>query len=327
MGNFQLPDVDLVFLLTRAARVVFIFAGAIVSAFLMRRLVNRLRYQIVKMGEGAEASSEMELEKRAATFAGILRTLITVLVSTIAAGMALREMGFDVGPLIAGAGVAGIAVGLGAQNLFRDVISGFFVLIEDQVRVGDIAIVNGVGGVVEELNLRTIVLRDAEGVVHIFPNGGVTSLANRTREFSYYMFNIGLSYRSDVDRAIAAMREVDAAIRREEAYGRLIREPIDVFGVDQFLETGVLVKARIKTVPGKQWEVGREMNRRIKILFDEKGIEFQTKAAKIEAPPGAVLPGVIASPAAPAAALAREDLRAIVREVMEEMSRAERPGA
>jgi len=262
-------------------RLAFIAITAVVVTYLLRRLVSRLRYHIVQVAEEIEGVPDPEVEKRAATMAGVFRTLVTVIIGTVAIAMSLREMGFDIGPLVAGAGVAGIAIGLGSQHLFKDLLSGFFLLVDDQVRVGDVAVINGTGGVVEELNLRTTVLRDSEGVVHFFQNGNITALANRTRDYSNYIFKIGLAYGSNVDAALEILQRIDAEVRASP-FGELIREPLEPWGVDQFVETGVILKARIKTLPGRQWQVGREMNRRIKAAFEEAGIEFQTRIPRAE---------------------------------------------
>jgi len=286
-----------------AGQIALILVAAVLIAALMRRLIAALRFRIVRIAKKQQAIDEIELEKRAATISGALKTVATVVIYALAAGFALRQLGLDVGPLLAGAGVAGIAIGLGAQNLFRDVISGFFMLIEDQIRVSDVAIINGTSGVVEELNLRTTVLRDGEGVVHIFPNGGINSLANRTREYSYYLFNMGLAFESDTDSAIDVMKKVDVEMRQESAFAGMIQAPLEIWGVDQFLDTGVMVKARIKTAPGKQWDVGREMNRRFKQSFDKEGIIFMARWARQQPP---------------APPLSKEELKAAVREVLSE---------
>ena len=253
-------------------RVIFIAAIATVTAILMRRLVGRLRFHLVR---------DLEMEKRAATVAAVFRTLVTVMVVMIATAMILREMGFDIGPLIAGAGVAGIAIGLGSQHLFKDLLNGFFLLLDDQIRVGDSAVINGTGGVVEQLNLRTTVLRDGEGVLHYFQNGNITSLANKTRDYSNYIFQIGLAYTADVDRAFAIMRQIGEDVKASE-YGKVIQKPLEIWGVDQFVETGVVIKARIQTLPGQQWGVGREMNKRIKAAFEAAGIDFQARPPAID---------------------------------------------
>jgi len=188
--------------------------------------------------------------------------------------MVLRELGIDIAPVLAGAGVAGLAIGFGAQTLVRDIISGFFLILEDQVRVGDVAAINGQGGLVEAINLRTIVLRDSEGTVHVFPNGAINTLANRSKDFSYYVIDLGISYREDPDRVTRVLQEIGAGMQADDKYGAMILAPIEVFGVNAFGDWAVQLQLRIKTVPQKQWEVGRELRRRILKVFDERGIEI-----------------------------------------------------
>jgi small-conductance mechanosensitive channel len=241
-----------------------------------------LRFRLLRFLKPRSGADTIELEKRATTVSGALTTLITVFIWIGAVGVCLRQLGLDVAPLMTGAGAAaGIAIGLGGQNLARDVMNGIFVLLEDQIRVNDIAIVNGVSGVVEELNLRTTVLRDSEGVVHVFPNGAITSLANRTRVFSCYVLNIGVAFDSDVDKAMQALKDIDLGMRADASFGPMMLAPIEVWGVDQFLDTGVVVKARLKTVPCKQWDVGREMNRRIRNEFRERNIALMARWPQI----------------------------------------------
>ena len=142
------------------------------------------------------------------------------------------------------------------------------------MRVGDVAAINGTGGLVEEINLRTIVLRDAEGTVHVFPNGSITTLANRSKDFSYYVIDLGISYREDPDRVAAVLREIGAGMQADPTFGPYILEPIEIMGVDAFADWSVMLKARIKTMTLKQWDVGRELRKRIKKTFDARGIEI-----------------------------------------------------
>jgi moderate conductance mechanosensitive channel len=142
------------------------------------------------------------------------------------------------------------------------------------VRVGDVAMVNGIGGLVEQINLRTIVLRDFEGVVHVVPNGEIKTLANRTKDFSYYVIDLGIGFDTDIDRVMALVREAGAALQSDPAYATAILEPVEVLGVDDFKDSSVTLKVRIKTVPIKQWDVGRELRRRIKMAFDREGIRL-----------------------------------------------------
>jgi moderate conductance mechanosensitive channel len=216
----------------------------------------------------------LERRKRAQTIAGIVRRALAILIWSIAVLIVLRELDVDITPVLTGAGIAGLAVGFGAQTLVRDVITGFFLIIEDQVRVGDVAMVNGIGGLVEQINLRTIVLRDFEGVVHVVPNGEIKTLANRTKDYSYYVIDLGVSYEDDTDRIVALVRNVGAELMADPALASSILEPVEVVGVDDFKESAVTLRFRIKTIPLKQWEVGRELRRRIKKALDREGIRI-----------------------------------------------------
>jgi len=213
-------------------------------------------------------------EKRVKTLTGLLRTICLTLIWIVGIVMSLDQIGLDITPILAGAGIVGLAVGFGAQNLVRDVINGFFVILENQVRVGDVAIVNGTGGLVEAISFRTITLRDLSGTVHIFPHGTVTTLANMTKGWSAYVMNIGVAYKEDTDRVTEIMREVGKDLQQDEQFGGKILEPIEVLGVDAFGESEVVIKARIKTLPIEQWGIGREYRRRLKKAFDRENIEI-----------------------------------------------------
>lgn len=276
MEDFSIRD------LLPLGKAALVLAAAWLVVRVARRVVSGLRFRLLRLMKARGGNDLTELEKRAATVSGALQTVLSVLIWIGAIGLCLKHLGLDVAPLLAGAGAAaGIAIGLGGQNLARDVISGVFVLMEDQIRVNDVAIINGVSGVVEELNLRTTVLRDSEGVVHVFPNGAITSLANRTRLYSCYVLNVGVTFEADVDQAMEALKQIDAGMRQEAAFAPMMLEPVEVWGVDQFLDTGVVIKARLKTSPGKQWEVGREMNRRIRKEFHDRGIALMARWPQI----------------------------------------------
>jgi small-conductance mechanosensitive channel len=240
------------------------------------------------VGTGLDA---LERRKRAQTIASLARRGLAILIWTIAGLIVLRELDVDITPVLTGAGIAGLAVGFGAQTLVRDVITGFFIIIEDQVRVGDVAMVNGIGGLVEQINLRTIVLRDFEGVVHVIPNGEIKTLANRTKDYSYYVIDLGVDYDADTDRVVALMRDVGNELKADETFGPSILEPVDVLGVDDFKDSAVTLRMRVKTIPLKQWEVGRELRRRIKIALDREGIRIPSPRldvtiARGDRPPG-----------------------------------------
>lgn len=256
------------------AKIAGLFLMAWIASRMIHRYIPRVRMRLVKVMQARRHEPDLELDKRAATLGGIFRKTVVVSIWVVVLMMALEEAGFNVGPLLAGAGVAGLAVGFGAQNLVRDVISGLFMLLENQVRVNDVAIINGTGGLVEQINLRTTVLRSLDGTVHIFPNGTINTLSNMTQEYSYYVFNIGVAYKEDTDHVSAVVKELADEMMQEETYRSFILAPLEVMGVDEFADSAVMIKARIRTAPIKQWMVGREMNRRIKKRFDELGIEI-----------------------------------------------------
>jgi small-conductance mechanosensitive channel len=216
----------------------------------------------------------LERAKRARTLGAVVQNATTVLVIGSAILMVLQRIGVDITPVLTGAGIVGLAVGFGAQTLVRDIISGFFLILENQVRVGDAAAINGTAGQVESINLRTIVLRDIEGTVHVFPNGAITTLANRSKDFSYYVVDLSISYFDDPDAITAVLQEVGAELQKDAVFGPAILEPIDVLGIDAFGEWAVLMKARIKTMPSKQWFVGRELRRRIIKAFEQRGFSI-----------------------------------------------------
>jgi small-conductance mechanosensitive channel len=203
-----------------------------------------------------------------------VRNLFTAIVTTVATLMVLRELNVDVMPVLTGAGIIGLAVGFGAQTLVKDFISGFFLILENHIRVGDVARINGTGGLVEAINLRTTVLRDLEGIVHVFPNGSIETLSNLTKDFAFYVVDVGVAYKEDTDAVVEVLREVGAELTADPILAESVLAPLEVLGVDAFEDSQVTIKIRIKTLPLKQWEVGRELRRRIKKAFDARAIEI-----------------------------------------------------
>ncbi|WNM57347.1 mechanosensitive ion channel family protein [Candidatus Nitrospira allomarina] len=254
-------------------RLLLILVVTYVGIRAVRFGLHKLEIFLLRIRENDD-KNRVAAEKRVKTLIGLLLTICLTLVWVIAVVMGLDQIGLDITPIIASAGIVGLAVGFGAQNLVRDVINGFFMILENQVRVGDVAVVNGTGGLVEGISFRTITLRDQAGTVHIFPNGTVTTLANMTKDWSAYVMNIGVAYKEDTDRVTAIMREVGKDLQQDEQLGRKILEPIEIMGVDAFGESEVVIKARIKTLPIEQWGVGREYRRRLKKAFDQNGIEI-----------------------------------------------------
>ena len=232
----------------------------------------------------ADHASEPRRRAQLATLAPLLRGVAQTAIIIVALLMALSELGVKIGPLLAGAGVIGVALGFGAQTLVKDFLTGIFLIVEDIVSVGDIVRIADSGGLVEQMTLRTIRLRDFDGTVHVFPYSEAQVLHNLTKSFSYYVFDLQVSYGSDLDAALTIMRKVGARLKADPDFADKILEPIEVVGVDNLADSGVVLKARIKTQPLQQWTVGREYNRRIKLAFDEAGVEIPFPHLKVVMP-------------------------------------------
>lgn len=254
-------------------RLTLILFFAWIAIKLLHNLTGKLENYLLKKSE-EEGEPPSESEKRIETIVRLVKQAALLALWLTIILIILREFGIEIGPIIASAGIVGLAVGFGAQNLVRDFISGFFIILENQLRVGDVAVVNGTGGLVEKINFRTIVLRDLGGTVHIFPNGTVTTLSNLTNEWSAYIFDIGVAYKENTDRVIEVMEKVGQTMIEDAEFGSLMLEPPEIFGVDKFGDSAVIIKGRIKTRPIRQWFVGREFLRRIKQAFDENNIEI-----------------------------------------------------
>lgn len=219
-------------------------------------------------------ANQKEAEKRVNTivnisYGGIKTILWLVYIVTL-----LNKFGIDIAPLIAGAGIVGLAIGFGAQELVRDVISGFFILMENQIRVEDIAIINGVAGTVEKIEPRTITLRDLSGNVHIFQNGKINTLTNMTKDWSAIVLEIGVAYKEDVAKVMDLMDSVGQNMLNDKEIGIKMLDNIEILGLDKFADSALVIKARIKTIPGEQWAIGREYRKRLKVVFDKENIEI-----------------------------------------------------
>lgn len=255
-------------ILTHGINVVVIAVGAAVAIRAASLAVVHLQHRLAYR----RAQSDLEWQRRTSTLGGILTSLVTVAVWFIAVLMVLRELAIDVVPILTGAGIAGLAIGFGAQNLVRDFISGFFIILEDQVRVGDLARINGVSGIVEEINLRTIVVRDGEGAVQVFPNGTITALANLSKQFSFAVVDIRVTYTENVDHAIDTIREVGAQLEQEAAWAPVILGSIEVLGVEAIADGFATIRSRFKTQPLNQGRIANELRRRLMMTFAARGI-------------------------------------------------------
>jgi moderate conductance mechanosensitive channel len=211
---------------------------------------------------------------RIRTLLAVARNALLVLLSLLAGLMVLSELGVNIAPLLAGAGVVGLAIGFGAQRMVQDVINGAFILFQDLMSVGDVVKLGETAGLVEALSIRTVRLRGLDGIVHTIPFSAIEGVSNLTREFAYHVFDLGIAYREDVDAVIEVIREVGEELRADPEIGPLILEPLEIFGLDAFGDSSIVIKGRIKTRPIRQWQVGRAFNRLVKIRFDEHGIEI-----------------------------------------------------
>ena len=250
-----------------------LIALVIVAGLALIRLSNAavlslLRPRILDRVRSREAGRKLQ------TLAPLAQTSVKLVVVLVGSLLILQLVGVETGPLLAGVGIFGLAVGFAAQSLIKDVINGLFILTEGSVDAGDVVNVGGVSGLVEKVTLRSVRLRDLSGNVHFVPNSTIDHVENMTKDYSRYLLDVGVGYREDTDEVVSIMKEVDEAMRQDPQYGRDMLEPIEILGVDRFEDSAVIVRGRLKTRPIKQWSIGREFNRRLKKAFDEKGIEI-----------------------------------------------------
>lgn len=264
------PETVLEWLVESGLRILLITTLAWLVIRVVEEVIGRLERQASE-GTGVEA---IENAKRVRTLGNLVQYVIGIFVTGAATLMVLRELNLDITPVLAGAGVLGLAVGFGAQSIVKDFFSGFFLILEDQVRVGDVAVVNGTSGLVESITLRKITLRDVEGTVHIFPNGNINTLANKTKDFSYAVVDASVAYEEDTDRVVDVLRSVGREFREDPQFRPATLDDLEVMGLDQLGPSAVVIRTRIKTRPQRQWEVARELRRRIKKRFDAEGIEI-----------------------------------------------------
>ncbi len=272
-------------LASHGVRILIIIAVSVAVYVALRKLVGPVLRHSVKvtprLRKRVTKRDKDEAEKRVKTLSRILVGTGTLIVVVAAIFMILAEVGINVTPLVAGLGIAGIAVGFGAQSLVKDVIAGIFILLENQYRVGDVARVADTIGVVEEINLRRTVLRDLDGIVHFVPNGEIRVASNFTREWSRVNLNVSVAYGTDLDHAITVINRVCAEMARERYWKSIITEPPQVLRVDSLGDSGIDIKILGTTKPIRQWETMGEMRKRIKKAFDEAGIEIPWPHTKV----------------------------------------------
>jgi moderate conductance mechanosensitive channel len=257
----------------RVARIAIILVIGIVVIRALARLLPPLIKRFLSQRSGPEAVVG-EAEKREQTLTRAAIGSVNVVIIAIMFFMILSELGLDLAPLLATAGVIGIAIGFGAQSLVRDFFSGIFILLEDQYRVGDVVRISNISGQVEDISLRRTLLRDLDFIVHTIPNGEVQIASNYTKEKSRVNLNISVAYKEDLDEVIGVINQVGQSLSEDPYFGTLIRDPLKVLRVDEFEESGIAIKVLGETLPIRQWEVAGEFRRRIKRAFDEQGIEM-----------------------------------------------------
>lgn len=248
--------------------VMVILALAWLLIALSRKLIRVFRnYMKSRVGSAED-------ERRIETLARVFRHIATVIITLVAGMLMLSELGISIAPFLGAAGVVGIAVGFGAQSLVKDFFSGFFMLLENQVRVGDAVELAGKLGVVEEVTLRNTVLRDNEGNVHYIPNGEISVVTNKSRGFAYALIDIGVAYREDLDEVYAVIRKTGGELRADPADGPKIIDDVEIQGVQDWADSAVIIRCRIKTVALEQWAIRRVFLARLKTAFDRHGIEI-----------------------------------------------------
>lgn len=244
---------------------IIIFACLVkIANFFIEKFMNNI----------SKYKQDVEFKKQLITLKSIVKSIIDTIIIGFGTMYVLNGIGVDIRPILTAAGVLGVAVGFGAKRFFEDIISGLGLILEGQVRVGDYIEISGHEGTVEKVDIRLIQLRDLRGRVHYIRNGMVDTIVNYTREFSYYVFDIGVSYNENPDRVIQVLKEIDEDFRSNAVSKKYVKAPLEILGVDKFDDSAVVIRARIKTLPIKQWEVGREFNKYIKQKFDAVGIEI-----------------------------------------------------
>ncbi|MEO8991366.1 MAG: mechanosensitive ion channel family protein [Nitrosospira sp.] len=255
-------------LVTTTLRIVLIVILAWGVIFLLQRAIRTFGHRI------ATRFDDPEMVKRAETLGRVFRYLALVVVSVIGGMLILGELGISVAPILGAAGVVGLAVGFGAQSLVKDYFTGLFILLENQIREGDVVKLGEHAGLVEVVTLRYVQLRDYDGNVHFVPNSQINTVVNMARGFSQSVIDVGVAYRENTDEVMEAMREVGRKMREDPVFSLLILEDLEIAGVDKWADSAVIIRCRFKVKPLEQWSVRREYLRRLKHVFDARGIEI-----------------------------------------------------
>ncbi len=249
-------------------RIILIATLAWVALTFSHKLIRTFRLHLT------HDSKDTEKTKRVATLGRVFRYIASVLIFLITGIVILGELGISIAPILGAAGVMGLAIGFGAQSLVKDYFAGFFLLLENQLREGDVVEVGGKGGIVEEVTLRYVQMRDYDGHVHFVPNGCITTVSNMTRGHAHAVVDVGVAYREDVDQALRVMGEVGAELRADPVFAPKILEEMEIVGVNEWADSAIILRCRFKVAPIQQWGVRREYYRRLKYAFDAAGIEI-----------------------------------------------------
>mgnify|MGYP006278397073 CR=1 FL=1 len=261
-------------LITEGPALLITIVFFIVALRLLVFFTKKMEKTFKKRAAKNEKIDPGEAEKRIHTLTSIIQGLIKIVLWVIFIVIILEKFGLNIAPIIAGAGIIGLAVGFGAQEMVRDYITGFFMILENHIRTGDVAILNNTAGLVEKMEFRTTTLRDFSGTVHVFQNGKINTISNMTKDWSAMVFDIGVAYKEDPQMVMDIMKQVGDDLRHDPEFKDKILEPIEVFGLDKFADSAIVIKARLKTKPIQQWAIGREFRIRLKNAFDEKNIEI-----------------------------------------------------
>lgn len=251
-----------------AARIVLILAGTWVAQAAASRLIRTFRLRVTARMKGTEEV------RRAETLGRVFRYLATILIGLVGVVLVLAEFGISVAPILGAAGVVGLAVGFGAQSLVKDYFTGIFLLIENQIIKGDVVQIADKSGLVEDMTLRYVQLRDYDGNVHFVPNGLISTVTNMSRGYAYAVVDVGIAYREEIDAALAVMRSVAAGLAAAPDFAGRILAEFEIAGVERWDESAIVLRGRFKVLPLEQWNVRREYLRRLKGAFDDAGIEI-----------------------------------------------------
>jgi len=266
----EITDLVAKWLMTHGIKIILILIGMWIAIKFAKALGRR----VIKLASDNDDTTMNEKERRVTTLVQITNIAAKVIIIGVGGMTIIKELGIDIGPILAGAGIIGLAVGFGSQALVKDLVSGFFLIMENQIRVGDVVKIGSIGGLVENITLRTVKLRDLEGIVHTIPNGEINTLSNMTYGWSRALLDIGVAYKEKVDDVMKVLADLGHAMAQEEAYKDIIMEEPTILGVDSLGDSSVNIRMFIKTQPLKQWEVAREFRRRVKNEFDRIGIEI-----------------------------------------------------